>query len=141
MKVSALLLASVAGLLAVGCSSTETKKDDAPDVVAVESADELTEGMYYYHYDPKTGKETIKGNIPSDKMEEIKTAKATTKGKVKITACSESYKQKYLANEPTDTVDPVVIDFRDSTIVNMTQEQLDSMLNEIRERVMANGEA
>ena len=122
MKVSALLLASVAGLLAVGCSSTETKKDDAPDVVAVESADELTEDMYYYHYDPKTGKETIKGNIPSDKMEEIKTARATTRG-------------------TTHPVDPVVIDFRDSTIVNMTQEQLDSMLNEIRERVMANGEA
>lgn len=140
MRTSILLIIALSAFIAIGCSSAETEKGDAPDVVAVESADELTEDMYYYHYDPKTGKETVKGDIPDDKMKEIRLAKTSTNGKVAVTACSESYRQKYLNTEP-DSIDPLSIDFRDSTIVNMSAEELDSILNVIKERVKTQGEA
>ena len=41
--------------MAVGCSSAET--NDRPDIVEVKQSEELDDDMYYYHYDPKTGKE------------------------------------------------------------------------------------
>lgn len=121
MKLQKSLLAVAVGMFLCSCSGEKESTDTTISEIEAD-ADNWPDDMYFYQYKASTGKETIKGKIPEGELARARKAKEQTGGLINITLSSESYKQKY--EEPADTVEQFVIDYRDPAVMDMDPDSL-----------------
>ncbi len=92
-----------------------------------ESATDSIEGLYYYNYDSKTKEETIIGTVPPELLAKIHDTLERSNGRGNITACSRSYKEKYMSRPQNDTIEQFVIDLRDPKMQEIIENNPDSL--------------